>query len=196
MANWETCNILDCPETHPDIICQLCEIWYPYGGAVCKHMFMRWLKESQEVQKLHRQHQDTEVNGGHMTTKSAEWVFALKPGDKVIKSYGWESNILEVGIVKKVTPSGIVRLKDGTSFRKSNRSYDVIGYGNYGGHILPVTNELLEQAQKQDKKRAEEEQQRQIINKALKTVDSIHFDRNITYEFASEFLTLFDRYMG
>lgn len=49
-----TCSALDCPDTHPDIIFQLCEWWYPYGGAVCRHMFERWMKEEQEVRDLHK----------------------------------------------------------------------------------------------------------------------------------------------
>jgi len=53
-----TCTCLDCPDTHPEIICQLCDWWYPYGGAVCRNMFNRWLKEEKEVQDLHKQYQE------------------------------------------------------------------------------------------------------------------------------------------
>lgn len=32
----------------------LCEIWYPYGcGTKCRNMFKNWLKQSEEVSKLH-----------------------------------------------------------------------------------------------------------------------------------------------
>lgn len=32
----------------------LCEYWYPYGcGTKCRNMFKKWLKESDEVKKIH-----------------------------------------------------------------------------------------------------------------------------------------------
>lgn len=52
------CGVNKCPETHPDILCQLCDLWYPYGGAVCNHMFKRWYQEEQEVRELHKEYMD------------------------------------------------------------------------------------------------------------------------------------------
>lgn len=50
------CGVSKCPDTNPDILRQLCDLWYPYGGAVCKHMFERWYQEEQEVRDLHQEY--------------------------------------------------------------------------------------------------------------------------------------------
>lgn len=50
------CGNSKCPDTHDKIIGKLCDLWYPYGGAVCKHMFERWYKEEQEVRDLHEEY--------------------------------------------------------------------------------------------------------------------------------------------
>lgn len=52
------CGVSKCPDTHPDILCQLCDLWYPYGGAVCNHMFERWYREEQEVRDLHKEYME------------------------------------------------------------------------------------------------------------------------------------------
>lgn len=51
-----TCGSADCPKTNEKIICGLCEWFYPYGGAVCKRTFHRWLNEVDEVKQLHEEY--------------------------------------------------------------------------------------------------------------------------------------------
>lgn len=56
------CGYADCPKTDDRIICQLCEIWYPYGGkSRCGKMFQKWLKEDKDVQKMHTEYLLKEV---------------------------------------------------------------------------------------------------------------------------------------
>ena len=52
------------------------------------------------------------------------WLLSLKPGDKVIVQHRSRETI---GIVAKVTPTGIVKLEDGSQFNKggSERGADV-----------------------------------------------------------------------
>ena len=51
-----TCGSADCPKTNEKIICGLCEWFYPYGGAVCRRIFHRWLNEVDEVKQLHAEY--------------------------------------------------------------------------------------------------------------------------------------------
>lgn len=39
-------------------------MWYPYGGAVCKHMFERWHREEQEVRDLHQKYLEEKNDDG------------------------------------------------------------------------------------------------------------------------------------
>lgn len=58
------CGVSGCPDTHPEILRQLCDMWYPYGGAVCKHMFERWHREEQEVRDLHQKYLEEKNDDG------------------------------------------------------------------------------------------------------------------------------------
>lgn len=55
------CGNADCPKTHDLIICELCGLWYPAGGARCRNQFKRWLKTEPEVQRLHREYLEQEA---------------------------------------------------------------------------------------------------------------------------------------
>lgn len=60
------CGVSRCPDTHPEILRQLCDMWYPYGGAVCKHMFNRWYQEEQEVRDLHEEYMERRGKRGRL----------------------------------------------------------------------------------------------------------------------------------
>ena len=48
----KTCGSKDCPNIHPEIVNQLCEIYYPYGGSKCRKHFKFWLENEPEVRRL------------------------------------------------------------------------------------------------------------------------------------------------
>lgn len=78
-------------------------------------------------------------------------------------------------IVKKVTPSGIVRTSEGYSFKLSYGG-TVASYGGYGGEIVPATDELLSTIDK-----------RNTVNRAMRFM---HNTREVNYEFAKDLLEL------
>lgn len=108
--------------------------------------------------------------------EAAAWVSSLKPGDVVIRRYC--GNIFSV-VVKKVTPSGIVRTSKGYSFKLSCSGI-VASYGGYSGEIVPATDELLSIIDK-----------RNVVNRAK---HFMHNTRKINYEFAKDLLALCERY--
>ena len=50
------CGVSKCPDTHPDILCKLCDLWYPYGGSACKHNYhpsdINWAQFGREAEAL------------------------------------------------------------------------------------------------------------------------------------------------
>lgn len=97
------------------------------------------------------------------------WAMSLKTGDIVIVK-GWHS--VEVATVKKVTPTGRINTDKGVFAQ--TEYYDCYrGYGKTrGDELVPATQELIEQAEKQ--KREEEEARRKS--------QTIRAARNIAYK--------------
>lgn len=62
-----------CPNTAPEIICQLCGLHYmPSSGestcasvVMCNNHFKRWLKEEPEVQKIHKEWKNGDKDEKH-----------------------------------------------------------------------------------------------------------------------------------
>lgn len=109
--------------------------------------------------------------------EAAAWVSSLKPGDIVIRRY--RGNISPI-IVKKVTPSGIVRTIGGYSFKLSYSGI-VASYGRgYSGETVPGTDELLSTIDK-----------RNTVNRAMRFM---HNTREVNYEFAKDLLELCEQH--
>lgn len=122
-----------------------------------------------------------------MTREENEaWVASLKPGDVVIHKR--RNNYLRLLHVKKVTPTGIIRTEEG-SFKISDWSDMVRGYGSTDGDLVPATDGLISLAKKQQKEREEEKERRCTVNSAIYTARTLKTER-ITFEFAKDFLEL------
>lgn len=123
-----------------------------------------------------------------MTREENEaWVTSLKPGDVVIHKR-W-NKYLRLLHVKKVTPTGIIRTEEGNSFKISNWSGMVRGYGSTDGELAPAADELISLAEKQQKEREGEKERRCTVNSAIYTARTLKTER-ITFEFAKDFLEL------
>lgn len=96
------------------------------------------------------------------------WAQSLKPGDKVFLADKYRKDKLErVLMVKKVTPSGIVRTKEGMDFKQDthffSESFDVCGYGKTRGRIVPYTEERAKQYEAQRRRTEQEQEEMQLI---------------------------------
>lgn len=123
-----------------------------------------------------------------MTREEIEaWVESLKPGDVAIQE-DWGGSLYELHI-KKITPTGIIRTEEGKSFRISNWTGSVCGYGGAYGKMIPATGELITRAQEQQKERDAEKERRDTTRSAFLVGRSIKAE-DISFEFAKEFLEL------
>lgn len=123
-----------------------------------------------------------------MTREEAQaWVASLKPGDTVIRNE-WDNRFFKE-TAKKVTPSGIVRTDSGRSFKLSNWSNCVNERGGRNGEIAPATEELLQEAERQEQRRREEMDRVRAIRRAVSEMSCANTG-NVPYEFAADFLDL------
>lgn len=119
------------------------------------------------------------------------WVASLKPGDVVIQKR-WIHD-LYILHVKKITPTWIVRTDEGESFKVSEWSELVRGYGKSDGEIVPATDELVASAQEQQKARDMARMEHKTVMNAFYTMCSFRMDQ-ISFDFAKEFLELCQRH--
>lgn len=66
------CGSKDCPDTHFEIRKQLCELCYPHGGAICRNLFAKWMKENEEVRNLHEEYLKGKENSRWKTKQSTK----------------------------------------------------------------------------------------------------------------------------
>lgn len=122
-----------------------------------------------------------------------DWVFSLNPGDSVIHRNFDSGQLFEL-FVKKVTNSGIVRTVDGFSFKISPYFNCVSAYGRSScGEIIPVTEELLQEVDRQRKERLSRRERLVKINDAISKMHSASHDTT-SYDFAVDFLELYKKY--
>lgn len=123
-----------------------------------------------------------------MTREENEaWVSPLRPGDVVIYKRWYDH--LSTLRVKKVTDSGVIRTEQGYSFKISNWSGMVSGYGSTDGDLVPATEELISLSEKQQKEREEENERMRTIYSALSISRSLNTEK-VNFEFAKEFLEI------
>lgn len=123
-----------------------------------------------------------------MTREENEaWVASLKPGGVAIQE-DWGGSLYELHI-KKITPTGIIRTEEGKSFRISNWTGSVCGYGGTYGKMIPATSDLITSAQKQKRERDATKERRDTTRSAFLAGRSIR-EEDISFEFAKEFLEL------
>lgn len=80
-------------------------------------------------------------------TERREWLSNLKAGDKVAnKHYNpWrDGSYYEIYTVKKITPTGKIRLDNGTLLDNDGYYSNLERWGNTTYNIEPVTDEILE----------------------------------------------------
>lgn len=116
------------------------------------------------------------------------WAKSLKPGDVVIHK-GW--NECYTLTVEKVTPTGIIKTNGGMSFAQTSFSDRLLGRGRTGGEIVPATEELLAEAEKQRLVREENRRKAETLQKAWY---KMRYISSITYEFAADFLELCEKH--
>lgn len=123
-----------------------------------------------------------------MTREEAQaWVASLKPGDVVIHKQ-W-NNYLSKLTVTKVTPSGIIRTDKDVSFKLSSWSNLVRERGSGISEIVPATDDLLQEVERQDEQRWEEMDRKRTIRWAVSEMSCANTE-NVPYEFAVDFLAL------
>lgn len=120
--------------------------------------------------------------------ETLSWAKSLKPGNVVIHK-GWDE--LFALTVKNVTPTGIVKTNDGKSFAQTSFSDRLLGRGRTGGEIVPATEELLAEAEKQRLVREENRLKADTVQKAWYKIRSIS---HIPYEFAVDFMALCEKH--
>lgn len=107
------------------------------------------------------------------------WVASLKPGDVVVHQFFHDNRILHI---KKVTPTGIIRTREGPSFKFCyGGSVDCCGE-KYSGWIVPATPELLNSIK-----------EKETVLKAYCVTRGL-YTSNMTVDFAKEFLELCQRH--
>lgn len=116
------------------------------------------------------------------------WAKSLKPGDVVIWSDCGQYRKLTV---QKVTTTGIVKTNGYMSFAQTSWRDDLSGRGKTSGKIIPATDELLAEVEKQQKERENLNRIRRTIQ-AAKTRMRLIYD--ISYEFAVDFLELCEKH--
>lgn len=116
------------------------------------------------------------------------WAKSLKPGDTVIHSACRSFFALTV---EKVTPTGIVKTNEGKSFAQNTWFDGIVGRGRTGGEIVPATEELLAEAEKQRLAREENRRKAETAQKAWYKMRRIS---HISYEFATDFLDLCEKH--
>jgi hypothetical protein len=113
------------------------------------------------------------------------WAESLKPGDKVIVT---GLKYTRVAAVEKITPAGWVRTDKGVFNQR-----DCDGeYHERGGYRLiePCTEELLKEAEEQEREeRARKSREITILN-AKRTLNRLSYSC-ISYDFAVRFLSLY-----
>ena len=105
-------------------------------------------------------------------TERKEWLSNLKEGDKVANEHydSWRGgSYYQIYIVKKITPTGKIRLDNGVLLDSNGRYYnrDVWG-GGEDYDIEPVTEEILNSIKT-----------REIKNKLSSNIESIFKDYNL-----------------
>ena len=123
-----------------------------------------------------------------MTREEAQaWVASLKPGDVVIRKQ-WNNHLSGL-TVTKVTPSSIIRTNEDVSFKLSNWSNLVRECGIGISEIVPATDELLQEVERQEQQRWEEMDRKRTIRWAVSEMSCANTE-NVPYEFAVDFLDL------
>ena len=118
-----------------------------------------------------------------------EWVKTLKPGDEVaVMNY----DFVKIGVVERVTPSGIVRTKKHGSYKKSRYSDHIASYGDRSfSSIKPLTPELRERAEENMRKIAQEQLVKSTISKAYNIAYDIVYRRiSLSYDMAKKVIEL------
>ena len=100
-----------------------------------------------------------------------EWISNLKEGNKVANEHynTWRGSYYQIYTVKKITPTGKIRLDNGVLLNSNGRYYnrDVWGSGE-DYNIEPVTDEILNSIKT-----------RKIKNKLRSNIESIFKDYNL-----------------
>lgn len=124
-----------------------------------------------------------------MTREEAlAWAKSLKTGDTVIQKMCGNYRALTV---EKVTPTGIAKTNGDKSFAQNSWFDGIVGRGRTSGDIVPATEELLSEAEKQ---RLEREVERRKAETTQKTWYKIRLISHISYEFAVDFLDLCEKH--
>lgn len=105
-------------------------------------------------------------------TERKEWISNLKEGDKVANEHynSWRGgSYYKIYTVKKITPTGKIRLDNGVLLNQNGKYYnrDVWGSGE-DYNIEPVTDEILNSIKT-----------RKIKNKLSSNIESIFKDYNL-----------------
>lgn len=133
-----------------------------------------------------------------MTREGIEaWVHSLRPGDEVAVG-GWGQDRTVIGIVTKVTPSGIVRTENHGSYKLKNCTnisgeYKYVhGLGTFN-HIEPWTPGLYEIAKSNTERFKREMSESKVILKAKDVVyAALWGHKKITYEQAVKLIAIFE----
>lgn len=127
--------------------------------------------------------------------ETLSWAKSLKPGDAVIYKSGWSGwcglSVLEV---EKVTPAGWVKTTSGEIFSQKSWADEMRGRGSTSGYIVPITDEFLQEAQRQAAERAEEDRKDRIRAKAINKIWDEYNNRfNMSYDRAVKILEAFEK---
>ena len=104
-------------------------------------------------------------------TERKEWLSNLKEGDKVTNEHynTWRGgSYYQIYTVKKITPTGKIRLDNGVLLNSNGRYYPRDVWNSNGYDIEPVTDEILNSIKT-----------RKIKNKLCSNIESIFKDYNL-----------------
>ena len=104
-------------------------------------------------------------------TERREWLSNLKEGNKVANEHynTWRGgSYYQIYTVKKITPTGKIRLDNGVLLNSNGRYYPRDVWGSNSYNIEPVTDEILNSIKT-----------RKIKNKLCSNIESIFKDYNL-----------------
>ena len=121
------------------------------------------------------------------------WAMSLKPGDRVVVKH-W--NGLDIATVVKITPSGRINTDQGV-FYQDNCFDHYQGYGKTCGDLVPVTPDLIAEAERQKWEEIEAKHRKSVIQEAWWIVQKLNCGEiDMPYDMAEELIALVKKYTG
>lgn len=120
------------------------------------------------------------------------WAMSLKPGDKVIVKVGYT---LEIANVESITENGKIKTNLGDFALGLFGMYT--GCGKTYGCLYPANQELIAEAERQEREEQERRRKASVISEAKSLAYMLRYGEiDMPYEMAEELIALVKKYKG